>query len=177
MDEQIDEFNAASVGDLRMFSDERRRERNVRLDWDGIDMENARTLKQRRASAKGVLTKAISHVSETLIVGGDIMEVQAMQERLIRVFSSFKEACDRYKDTLVDDIDVEESVAYLHETESRYLAAKDRITLWLQSNGNPSVEERDRSDDNADGSVSQINSRASRRSSSSRHSKISIEAQ
>ena len=57
-------------------------------------MENARTLKQRRASAKGVLTKAITHVSEALIVGGDIMEVQAMQERLIRVFSSFKEACD-----------------------------------------------------------------------------------
>ena len=177
MDEQIDEFNAASVDDLRMFSDERQRERNVRLDWDGIDMENALTLKQRWASAKGVLTKAISHVSEALIVGGDIMELQAMQERLIRVFSSFKEACDRYKDTLVDDIDVEESVAYLHEAESRYLAAKDRITLWLQSNRNPSVEERDRSDVNADDSVSQTNSRSSRRSSSSHHSKLSIEAQ
>ena len=36
----------------------------------------------------------------------------------------------------MDDIDVEESVAYLHEAESRYLAAKDRITLWLQSNTN-----------------------------------------
>ena len=80
MDEQNDEFNTASVGDLRIFSDERRRERNVRVDWDGIDMENARTLKQRWASAKGVLTKAITHVSEAVIVGGDIMEVQAMQE-------------------------------------------------------------------------------------------------
>ena len=157
MDEQSDEFNTASVGDLRIFSDERRRERNVRRDWDGIDMENAGTLKQRRASAKGFLTKAITHVSEALIVGGDIMEVQAMQERLIRVFSSFKEACDRYKDTLVDDIDVEESVAYLHEAESRCLAAKDRITLWLQSNRNSRVEERDRSDVNADDSVSQTN--------------------
>ena len=82
IDDQTDEFNTTSVGDLRIFSDERQRERNVRLDWDGIDMENARTLKQRRASAKGVLTRAITHVSEALIVGGDIMEVQAMQERL-----------------------------------------------------------------------------------------------
>ena len=140
-------------------------------------MENARTLKQRRASAKGVLTKAISHVSEALIVGGDIMEEQAMQERLIRVFRSFKEACNRYKDTLVDDVEVEESVAYLHEAESRYLADKDRITLWLQSNRNPSVEEINRSNVNADDSASQTNSRPSRHSSSSRYSNLSIEAQ
>ena len=129
MDDQIDEFSAASVGDPHVYLDERRRVRNVRVDWSGVDMEDSRGLKRRRAGAKAVLTKAITHISDTLVVGSDVMEVQTMQERLIRVFSSFKEACVRYEDTLVDDIDVEESTACV--PESRYQAAKDRIALWL----------------------------------------------
>eukprot|EP00112_Aurelia_sp_Birch-Aquarium-sp1_P020586 Seg534.4 transcript_id=Seg534.4/GoldUCD/mRNA.D3Y31 product="hypothetical protein" protein_id=Seg534.4/GoldUCD/D3Y31 len=161
MDDQIGEFSAASVGDLHIFSDERRRERNVRLDWDGVDMENSRRLKRRRAGAKSVLTKAITHVSDVLVVGSDVMKVQTMQERLIRVFNSFKEAYDKYEDTLVGDIDVEESTAYVQEAESRYLAAKDRIALWLQSRENSNVEER----------------HARWQISSSRRSKLSIEAQ
>ncbi len=40
-----------------------------------------------------------------------------MQNRLVRYFTSFKEACDRYKDMLVEYIDVEESIASMHEGE------------------------------------------------------------
>ena len=111
------------------------------------------------------------------MVGSDITEVQTMHDRLLRVFSSFKEACEKYSDTLLDDIDVEESIVYVHEAESRYLAAKDRIAVWLQSRKDSSLEEKDMVDVDAQDSVSQTDSRSSHRSSSSRHSKFSIKAQ
>ncbi len=177
MNNQIGDFDASVEEPQVLLEDRRRRERNTTLDWDGIDMENARRLKQAWARAKAVLTRTITHISDALPVDADIMDAQTMQDRLLRGFSRFKEACDQYKDMLVDDVDIEESIAYLHEAETRYLAANDRISLWLQCKKRSVAEEKDVLDDvDPKDSVSQANSRSSR-SSSSRHSKLSNEAQ
>ncbi len=54
MNDQFGDFGA-SVEEPSILPDERRRRlRNTTLDLEAIDMENARTLKQARARAKGV---------------------------------------------------------------------------------------------------------------------------
>ena len=65
-----DNFDVNNGDDPKTFSDQRKRESNVKLDWDGIQLEEARRLEQRRL--KGVLTKVILHVSDALLVGGDV---------------------------------------------------------------------------------------------------------
>ena len=68
-----DNFDVNNGDDPKTFSDQRKRESNVKLDWDGIQLEEARRLEQRRL--KGVLIKVggdVFHVSDALLVGGDV---------------------------------------------------------------------------------------------------------
>ena len=70
--------------------EERSRRRNVTLDWQGIDFEKRRCLKQTRGSCKRVLTMAMSKADKSLLFGNSVEEVTAMQGSLDEAFEKFK---------------------------------------------------------------------------------------
>ena len=139
MDEQT-VGHETMIDEEQLLSGERMRRRNLTLDWEGVDAESLRRLKQLRANAKRELTKAVKQVSQALTVGGDAGEIQAIEERLDESFHNFTEAWERHKNSLDDDDDLEESTAYFHEAKTRFLCSKDRIALWLETKKKPFLE-------------------------------------
>ena len=111
----------------------RSRRRNVALDWDGIDEERKRSLKQTRGNAKRALTIAMNKAGESLLVGNSVEEVRLIQVSLDQVFENFSQTCDSYRETLESEDDQDECMAYFHETQLKYLCMKDRIALRLES--------------------------------------------
>ena len=61
MDEQTIGHETMS-NDERLASGERMRRRNLTLDWEGIDLERLRRMKQVRANVKHGLTNAIKKI-------------------------------------------------------------------------------------------------------------------
>ena len=49
---------------LKQIMSGRLRQRNAMLDWDGIDFETGRRLKQNRANAKHEVTKTVNRIIE-----------------------------------------------------------------------------------------------------------------
>ena len=128
MEEPATEDGSSGVGGVLIPG-----ERNVTLDWSDIDSEELRRRKQRRASAKRELTKAVNRVSNALIVGGDAVEIRAVEEKLDEAFRKFREAWEKHKALLDDDDDVDESLSYFHEAEMKYLCSKDSLEMWFIS--------------------------------------------
>eukprot|EP00112_Aurelia_sp_Birch-Aquarium-sp1_P012096 Seg2541.3 transcript_id=Seg2541.3/GoldUCD/mRNA.D3Y31 product="hypothetical protein" protein_id=Seg2541.3/GoldUCD/D3Y31 len=178
MDEQTI-GHETTLDDEQLISGERMRRRNLILDWEDVDLERLRRLKQLRANAKRELRKAIKRVSEALTVGDDAVEIQAIEERLDEAFHNFTKAWERHKNSLDDDDDLEESTAYFHEAKTKYLCSKDRIALWLETKKKPLLDRGNPPEikpKDSISSISQSKSSFSRRSSSSsRRSKAAID--
>ena len=138
---------------------------------DGIDIEHIRRLKQIRANAKRELTKAVNRVADVLVVGQILDDVRAAEGRLIETFKDFELACEKYKAEFVDEDDIEECLAYMHEAETRYLDIKERVSLLIHSLETKSLQRED--DIGPKDSVSQIRSRSSNSLASSRSSRNS----
>ena len=75
----------------------RSKRRNVLLDWQGIDFERNKCLKQKRASAKRCLTIAIDQASESLLVGKSLDDMALKQANLDEKIQAFKTACEIYQ--------------------------------------------------------------------------------
>ena len=168
--------------DEELNSGERIRRRNLTLDWEGIDLERLRRLKQVRANAKRELTNAIKRVSNALTVGEEgkeAVEIQLVEEGLDAAFHNFTEAWEQYRNLLDDDDDLEEAAAYFQEAKTKYLCSKDRVALWLEAKKKPLLERGDHFDIKPKDSISSISKSKSassyRSKSSSRRSKAAIE--
>ena len=72
----------------------RRRHRNATLDWEGVDAERRRSLKQERGCAKRALTIVMNKVGESLLVGDSVKEVNLLKESLDEAFENFRQSCD-----------------------------------------------------------------------------------
>ena len=68
---------------------------------------------------------ALNRLSDALVVEGSIEEVTKCEKKMEEAFEKFKMACE-------DDLD--ERAAYFRETESRFIAIKERISLFIESN-------------------------------------------
>lgn len=110
------------------------RRRNVTLDWQGIDSETRQTLRTARSGAKHGFTMALNRLSDALIAEGSMEEVTKRDRKMEEAFERFKKACDSYRDLLVDVDNLDECAAYFRETESRFIAMKERISLLMESN-------------------------------------------
>ena len=138
---------------------------------DGVDIEHIRQLKQSRANAKRELTKAVNRVADVLVVGQTLDDVKAADGRLVETFNNFKMACERYKSVIVDEVDIEECLTYMHEAEARFHDIKERVSLLIHS-----LEKRSplrENDIGPEDSVSETKSRFSNSHVSSRSSKNS----
>ena len=135
MDEQTIGHETMS-NDEQLASGERMRQRNLTLDWKGIDLERMRRMKQVRANAKCGLTNAIKRVSNALTVGEEAVEIQLIEQRLDEAFQNFTEAWEQHRNLLDDGEDLEEAAAYFQEAKANYLCSKDRVALWLEAKRN-----------------------------------------
>ena len=138
---------------------------------DGVDIEHIRLLKQSRANAKRELTKAVNRVADVLVVGQTLDDVRAADGRLVETFNNFKMACERYKSVIVDEVDIEECLTYMHEAETRFHDIKERVSLLIHS-----LEKRSplwENDIGPEDSVSETKSHFSNSHVSSRSSKNS----
>ena len=98
----------------------RLRKRNTTLDWDGIDFETGRRLKQSRANAKREVTKTVNKIIEMIgIEDTGLGDMQEMDLRLNLVHEQFQVACRKYHEILVDEDDQDESGAYCNDMEKR----------------------------------------------------------
>ena len=96
------------------------KQRNARLDWDGIDFETGRRLKQNRANAKREVTKTVHRIIEMIgIEDTGLGDMQEMGLRLNLVHEQFQVACRKYHEILVDEDDQDESGAYCNDMENR----------------------------------------------------------
>ena len=109
------------------------RHRNATLDWDGINAERRQNLKQARGCAKRSLTIVMNKVGESLLVGNSVEEVNSLKGSLDEAFENFRQSCDLYCEALEIEDDIDESKAYFHEAEVKYLCIKERIALQLES--------------------------------------------
>ena len=96
------------------------KQRNATLDWDGIDFETGRRLKQNRANAKREVTKTVHRIIEMIgIEDTGLGDMQEMDLRLNLVHEQFQVACRKYHEILVDEDDQDESGAYCDDMENR----------------------------------------------------------
>ena len=130
------------------------RRRNLTLDWEGIDLERLRSLKQVRANAKRELTNVIKRISNALTVDEEAVEIQLIEERLDAAFHNFTEAWEQHRSLLDDDYDPDEAAAYFQEAKT--LCSKDRLALWLEAKKEPFWEKGDPFDIEPKDSISSI---------------------
>ena len=123
MDEQasfgISDENLAMTG-----SESRNRRR--------LDAEERMRLKQTRANAKRAFTRALNRVAETMLAESSLSELITSEVNLKTAFGEFCRACELYRNSLVEEDDLDQSRAYCHEAEVRFLAMKDRIALRFE---------------------------------------------
>ena len=67
----------------------RLRQRNSTLDWEGIDAESLRKLKQTRGRKKGIVTSAQEEIKQLLIDPSNVLLVKEKLDYLQRVFQDF----------------------------------------------------------------------------------------
>ncbi len=124
----------------------------------GVDGEAMRRLKKFRGVAKREFTKAVNRLTDVIEVDEDEAVIRAVESQLDRAFDRFKEACETFSHRLDDDDDIEESITYFREGESRYVRCKDRIAVWFQTVKKLVPAENDNSDVGPDDSCSQVKS-------------------
>ena len=148
----------------------RSKRRNVLMDWQGIDFERNKCLKQKRASAKRCLTIAFDQAYESLLVGKSLDDMALKQTNLDEKFQAFKTACEIYQQQMVTDDDIDECQTYYKESEAKYLSMKDRISLSLDQKLQSCYVAKEALSENLGDSVSQIKSTVSKFSAVSKRS-------
>ena len=159
----------------------RTRQRNRTLDWEGIDAENLRKLKQARGCQKGIVTRCHEEIRELMTDGSNASQVREKLEQLHKAFEGFTRAHVAYHNRLGDLNDVEESDEYFKSVERSQGRLAGEISRWIiAANGSDSnnpleANARHEIDDIAPSdSISNVGSRAdSKHSRASRRSRSS----
>eukprot|EP00794_Sanderia_malayensis_P006631 gene6631-7377_t len=111
-------------------------------------------LKRTRANAKLGLTRALKQIDETILAESSLSEVNEGERNLNPLINSVV-GVRKYRNSIVDEDDLDESLAYCHEVKVILLAMQDRITLryeYYQQHGEAAHED----DVTPEDSVSQI---------------------
>ena len=157
------------------------RQRNRTLDWEGIDAESLRKLKQARGCKKSIVTRCQEEISQLMTDASNASKVKDKLEELHKAFEEFTRAHVTYHDRLEDLYDIEESDEYFKSVEQSQGRLAGEISRWIfSSNGTDSNNRlegnaRDGIDDIAPSdSISNVGSRAdSKHSRTSRRSRSS----
>ena len=134
MDKEKSPAHVTNADETHVLEGETRlRRRNVTVDWEGVKAEKRRTLKQARSNAKRALTVALRQISDALLAEGSSGDPVASKWNLVQVFERFNQVCDAYNDSLTNEDDLDECMAYFHEAKVRFMAMKDRLALHLET--------------------------------------------
>lgn len=150
------------------------KQRNRTLDWEGIDAESLRKLKQTRGRKKGIVTSVQEEIKQLMIDSSNASVVKEKLDNLHRAFQDFARVHVEYHDRLEDECDIDESNEYFKSVEQANGWLVCEISRWIiaskrtKSNAPLSETTPEVNDDvtPAD-SISIAGSRHSRRSKSS----------
>ena len=82
---------------------DRTRERNRTLDWEGIESEDLRTLKQSRGALKGNVAKAQNEIREFMRDPSNVDQVKRKFEELKLIVDDFNKAHIAYHEKLTNE--------------------------------------------------------------------------
>ena len=117
----------------------RTRERNRTLDWEGIESESLRTLKQSRGALKGNVTKAHNEIREFMRDPSNIDLVKRKFEELKLIADDFNKAHIAYHEKLTNEHDKAESSEYFKAVNELLAELECGITDWIKSTETPST--------------------------------------
>ena len=170
----------AEGGSDDIESSGRIRQRNLTLDWEGIDAESLRKLKQVRGSKKGIVTRLHDEIRQLMTDRLNASQVKEKLDQLHKAFEEFSRAHIAYHDRLEDLYDIEDSHEYFKSVEQSHGRLAGEISRWIvaptapngsDSNNPLEVNIRDLLDDvTPSDSVSNAGSGSRASSKSSRHS-------
>ena len=170
----------AEGGSDDIESSGRIRQRNLTLDWEGIDAESLRKLKQVRGSKKSIVTRLHDEIRELMTDRLNASQVKEKLDQLHKAFEEFSRAHIAYHDRLEDLYDIEDSHEYFKSVEQSHGRLAGEISRWIvaptapngsDSNNPLEVNIRDLLDDvTPSDSVSNAGSGSRASSKSSRHS-------
>ena len=114
----------------------RQKQRNLTLDWEGIDAERLRKLKQTRGSIKGIVTRAQEEIRLFMTDSSNVLIVKEKLEHLHKVFQEFTRAHLEYHNRLKDECDIDESEEYYKSVVQANGRLGCEISSWIiASNG------------------------------------------
>ena len=113
------------------------RQRNRTLDWEGIDAENLRKLKQARGCKKSIVTRCQEEISQLMTDASNASQVKDKLEQLHKAFKEFTRAHVAYHDRLEDLYDIEESAEYFKSVEQSQGRLAEEISRWIFSSSSP----------------------------------------
>lgn len=113
------------------------RQRNRTLDWEGIDAENLRKLKQARGCKKSIVTRCQEEISQLMTDASNASQVKDKLEQLHKAFKEFTRAHVAYHDRLEDLYDIEESDEYFKSVEQSQGRLAEEISRWIFSSSSP----------------------------------------
>ncbi|XP_044182749.1 uncharacterized protein LOC114952001 [Acropora millepora] len=156
----------------------RQKQRNLTLDWEGIDAESLRKLKQTRGSKRGIVTRAQEEIRLLMTDSSNVLIVKEKLEHLHKAFQEFARAHVEYHNRLNDECDIDESEEYYKSVDQANGRLECEISSWIIACNRSRFETplaaatREEIDDvTPDDSISNVGSRA--RSRHSRRSKSS----
>ena len=117
----------------------RTRERNRSLDWEGIESESLRTLKQSRGALKGNVTKAQNEIREFMRDPSNVDLVKRKFEELKLIVDDFNKAHIAYHEKLTNEHDKAESSEYFKAVNELLAELECGKTDWIKSTETPST--------------------------------------
>ena len=145
--------------EIKERSSSRNRERNRILDWEAIDLENLRKLKQARGAKKGLITKAQNGIKELMTDRANVDLGKVKLEELNVLVEDFRSAHAVYHNQLVEECDIDESHGYLKSVEQSITDLGGDIARWIVTSGTLDPND-DLVDLNPEDSISNAGSRA-----------------
>ena len=150
----------------------RQKQRNLTLDWEGIDAESLSKLKQTRGSKKGIVTRAQEEIRLFMTDSSNVLIAKEKLEHLHKAFQEFTRAHVEYHNRLNDECDIDESEEYYKSVDQANGRLGCEISSWIIACNrsrfdNPlAAATREEIDDvTPDDSISNVGSRARSRHS------------
>ena len=109
----------------------RQKQRNLTLDWEGIDAESLRKLKQTRGSKRGIVTRAQEEIRLFMTDSSNVLIVKEKLEHLHKAFQEFARAHVEYHNRLNDECDIDESEEYYKSVDQANGRLECEISSWI----------------------------------------------
>ena len=121
-------------------SNGRIKERNHTLDWEGIDSERLRALKQSRSATKGLVTKAQNDVRNLMRDSTNVELVKTKLEDLNLIVEDFNNAHHAYHQNLSDEHAIKESNEYFEAVNQSMADLVNEVARWIEPSINLPAE-------------------------------------